>query len=246
MTRLQAENRAIDLFFRDDDADEDEASLWELADLFLRHRLPLNLEVIPGRMEASTVINLLMRVRRSPELLELNQHGWRHINHETTGRKCEFGPSRSPEAQRADIAAGKARMDEAFGSRWHPVFTPPWNRCTDETLRILDQLGFEVFSRDCGKESVSGYRFREISTSLDLYRWKNGVEMRPAEEIVRELILQFDGPAPIGLLLHHKVMDMTAFAFLDWLLREITMFPNIRVHTFRSLMAAKRMTTARI
>jgi hypothetical protein len=52
--------------------------------------------------------------RFTPDLIELDQHGWQHTNHETTGRKCEFGPSRSYEQQYADIAQGKALLEAAF------------------------------------------------------------------------------------------------------------------------------------
>ncbi len=245
MQRLQSEGRAIDLFFRDDDADVDEETLWRLLDLFLAHRRPLNLEVIPGRLERGAAEKLRRRAKEAPALLELNQHGWRHLNHETTGRKCEFGPSRDFETQRADIAAGKTRMEEAFADLWHPVFTPPWNRCTADTHRALDQLGFRVFSKDRGRDLVDGYGFREISTTLDLYRWKDGAQMRPAEEILRDMLIQFEQPGPVGLLLHHKVMNAAAFAFLDWLLGELASSPGVRIHTFRSLLESEEIISER-
>lgn len=29
-----------------------------------------------------------------------------------------------------------------------PIFTPPWNRCTEQTAAALANLGFQVLSRD--------------------------------------------------------------------------------------------------
>ena len=86
----------------------------------------------------------------------LNQHGWRHVNHERAGRKCEFGASRGYEQQLEDIANGRRRMNEAFGDGWSPVFTPPWSRRAEETFRALDQLGFAALSKSHDGRPATG------------------------------------------------------------------------------------------
>src|SRR5262245_16018259 len=83
------------LFFRDDDVDEDETTLRRLLQLFLRRETPINLGVIPGRLTAACGELLAQYVSDAPALFELNQHGWRHLNHEREGQKCEFGPCRA-------------------------------------------------------------------------------------------------------------------------------------------------------
>src|SRR5882672_6131841 len=137
---------SLRLFFRDDDVDEDGAPLRRLLRLFLERNTPINLGVIPGRLTSACVELLAASVGAAPALLELNQHGWRHINHEREGRKCEFGASRTYAEQLADIAQGQSRMTEAFGPNWFPVFIPPWNRCTEETRRAIDHLDFRALS----------------------------------------------------------------------------------------------------
>jgi predicted glycosyltransferase len=233
---IQAEGKEVQIFFRDDDIDEDEETLIRLLDLFLSHGAPLNLAVIPDLLSDATVKRLLTRELWIPESLGLIQHGWRHTNHEQEGRKCEFGISRSLADKFNDIARGKARLEEAFGPRFYPAFTPPWNRCTPDTFGLLDELGFLVLSKDRGKEPVEGHRFQEISTTLDLYRWKDGATLKPADEIVPALISQMRELDRVGILLHHKVMDDTAFTFLDQLLKELRQFPVVRFHTLKTLM----------
>ena len=233
---LQAEGKEVRIFFRDDDIDEDEETLIRLLDLFLSHGAPLNLAIIPDLLSDATVRQLLMRELWIPESLGLIQHGWRHTNHEQEGRKCEFGISRSLADQFNDIARGKSRLEKAFGPRFYPAFTPPWNRCTEDTFGVLDELGFVVFSKDQGKEPVEGHRFQEISTTLDLYRWKDGATLKPADEIVPALISQMRELDRVGILLHHKVMDDTAFTFLDQLLKELRHCPQVRFHTLKTLM----------
>src|SRR5262245_23769856 len=158
LARRQQQAAPLRLFFRDDDVDEDEATLRRLLGFFLERETPINLGVIPGRLTAACAELLAQSASVAPALLELNQHGWLHLNYEREGRKCEFGPSRTYAEQLADIARGQARMTEAFGPNWFPVFIPPWNRCTEETHRALDQLGFRALSAKRRDSVVTGYR----------------------------------------------------------------------------------------
>lgn len=240
LEQLRTAQQTVDIFFRDDDVDEDEAMLWQLLNTFLSRGVTINLEVIPGKLKTATVRLLQQQQQAHPTLIELNQHGWMHTNHEVEGRKCEFGASRNFAEHLNDIARGKAVLDDAFGQHWHPVFTPPWNRCTADTLHALDQLGFRVFSKDRGKEVTRGYRFTEISTTIDLYRWQPRAAMKTPSEIERELVAQLQRGDLIGILLHHKVMDVVAFSVLASLLDELRRFPVVRFHTFQSLLAEQK------
>ncbi len=237
LTARQAEGQDLHLFLRDDDVDEEEESLKHLLDLALAHGMPMNLEIIPGRLTPAGIAVLKNVLRADPSLFSLNQHGWIHANHESEGRKCEFGPARSLAQQLDDITRGKLLLHSVFEDRFFPAFTPPWNRCTPDTYRILDDLGFLVLSKDRGKDPVTDYRFNDISTTLDLYRWKGGARMKSPNEIVMELIEQMQALPVVGLLLHHKVMDASAFEFLDQLLREITRYTMVRLHTFQTLLS---------
>src|SRR5215468_1865296 len=225
LAERQQQASPLRLFFRDDDVDEDEATLRRLLRLFLRRGAPLNLGVIPGRLTAAGAELLAQSLNAAPASLELNQHGWRHLNHEREGRKCEFGPGRTYAEQLADIARGQARMTGAFGPRWFPVFIPPWNRCAEDTYRAIDQLGFRALSAKRGNSVVTGYRFKEISITLDLYRWRGGARLKPSEEIFEDLIVQIPREQTIGVMLHHKLMDERAFSFLGALLDTLASYP---------------------
>ncbi len=243
LERMQEAGRRINIFLRDDDIDEDEETLRLLLDICLSRNAPVNLEIIPSQLTQPGTQLLKSFKSASPELVELHQHGWQHLNHESEGRKCEFGPSRSFAQQLEDISWGKALLEATFGDRFFPAFTPPWNRCTADTLKVLDQLGFAVFSKDRDGPPADGYSFAEISTTLDLYRWKGNATMKPPAEIVEALLRQMaDGVNPIGLLLHHKVMDAEAFYFLDQLLAELGGRPCVQFHTFQSLILLAKST----
>ena len=233
----QDEGQDLHLFLRDDDVDEDEEPLRHLLDIALARGVPMNMEIIPGRLTEGAIAALKNTLRADPALLSLNQHGWMHMNHEQYGRTCEFGPSRSLVQQADDITRGKAVLESAFEDRFYPAFTPPWNRCTAGTLQILDELGFLVFSKDRGKQPIPECGLTEISTTLDLFSWKTGPRMKPPHEIVHALIGQLTERSIVGLLLHHKVMERDAFRFLDQLLCELSRHSRVRFHTFPSLVA---------
>jgi len=232
LARFRSEGRKFNLFFRDDDVDEDEDSLRRLLRIFLKEEAPVNLQVIPDRLTPAGASLLLQHRQSRPDLFELNQHGWRHINHEREGRKCEFGPSRNFAEQLADIASGRRVLEDAFGDAFSLIFTPPWNRCTAETLTALDRLGYHGFSGFRSARQVSGYGFHGVAVTLEFQRWKN-------DEIVRELIKQLNDLDTVGIMLHHKAMDDEGFEFLSYLLNELASSQVIKFQRFQSLLTGK-------
>ena len=234
LERREQQGTPLQLFFRDDDVAEDEETLRRLLQLFLRWGTPINLGVIPGLLTATEL--LLQSRNAAPDLIELNQHGWLHLNHEPVGRKCEFGLSRTFAEQLADIARGQARMNEAFEQHWFPVFIPPWNRCTEATCQALDQLGFRALSRDRADALCAGTHLRELPITLDLFRWRGGAQLRSAEELASELIQQIEAGTTIGVMLHHQVMNEEAFAWVETLLQVCRRHPIVQCYTFERLL----------
>lgn len=238
LERLRFERREIALFFRNDDVAGDEPSLRKLLGVFLAEDAPVNLQIIPagpaGLTRAGASL-LLEHWRARPDLFELNQHGWRHVNHERAGRQCEFGPSRSFAEQLADIASGRKILEEALGEAFSPVFTPPWNRCTAETLSVLDRLGYRGFSGLRKRETVSGYGFSDVSVTFDLFHWQPRARMKSVSEIVNGLSAQLRELDTIGIMLHHQVMDDDGFEFLALLLRVLSGSRAINLQLFQSL-----------
>lgn len=224
LARFRAEGREFRLFFRADDVDEDEDSLRKLLELFLEAETPVNLQIIPERLTGEGASLLLRHHRSRPDLFELNQHGRRHVNHEREGRKCEFGPSRGFDEQLADLAGGRRVLEERLGEAFSPVFTPPWNRCTAETFRALDQLGYHGFSGLRRGEPVSGYRFSDVSVTLDFQKGA----------AVPALIAQLPELETIGIMLHHKLMDEGSFDFLSSLIEELARAEVVKFHRFQA------------
>src|SRR5437867_7417220 len=135
-------------FFRDDDVGRADGRLAPLLDLFARHAVPIDLAVIPQALAPAAADALRARIARAPAPIGIHMHGFAHVNHAPAGRKCEFGAARDVDAQRRDLELGRRRLDELLGDAVAPFFSPPWNRCTQATGRLLVELGFRVLSRD--------------------------------------------------------------------------------------------------
>jgi hypothetical protein len=197
---LDAAAAPVPFFFRDDDAGWGDARLLALLDLFAARSTWVDLAVIPRELDAGLARELAAR-----EGVGLHQHGLAHVNHEPVGRKCEFGPARGVARQRADIAEGRDRLRAMLGARLDPIFTPPWNRCTLETGRYLAQLGFRALSREARAEPLGVPGLLELPVCVD---W---VRLDP-EDAARRIAERILTGRPVGVMLHHAVMDDASLA----------------------------------
>jgi hypothetical protein len=203
---LDEAQRSVSFFFRDDDAGWEDARLLELLDVFADYNVPVDLAVIPKSISNSTSRQLRKILDERPEQVSVHQHGYAHVNHEETGRKCEFGNSRSSELQHADIAAGKALLNERLGPITESIFTPPWNRCTVSTAICLRLEGFTVLSRDITATQFATPGLSELPVSIDWFGHRKGVRLTP-DEIGESLSKGAAAQAPVGVMLHHALVD---------------------------------------
>ena len=219
---LDAAVKPATFFFRNDDVGPADDRLFRLLDLFEARALPIDLAVVPAALEDDLARHLAGQC--ATDHVRVHQHGWRHANHEPAGRKCEFGPSRNVEAQEADLEQGHARLQAALGPNLDPIFTPPWNRCTQTTLDLLGKGPWRVLSRDAGAAPLEARGLIELPVAVD---WQK----RRAKEVyaVQEV--------PVGVMLHHAVMTDDDFAALAALLDLLATHENARCRTMMACVA---------
>lgn len=193
-------------FFRDDDAGWQDERLFRLLDLFADHDLPIDLAVIPQALTHTLARKISRRAGTNPERIGIHQHGFAHINHETEGRKCEFGPARSREAQERDIESGKNILAEQLGALVQPAFTPPWNRCSTVTGTCLARLGFQILSRDHSADPLNVAGLSELPVRIDWFAKRKGARLDPNQlgVLIAEAITD---AKPVGIMFHHAIMD---------------------------------------
>ena len=223
-TALDSASKPVQFFFRDDDAGLDNEALWRLLDHSQKRAVHIDLAVIPIELDDRLAGALCDRA--STGLVHLHQHGFRHVNHETDGRKYEFGPSRSHDQQLADIAQGRAVVGGQLHPYVEPIFTPPWNRCTEQTASALANLGFQVLSRDHTAVPFGLAELAEVPVTIDWFAKTKG-EPWTRERVGTQIAQQItNGSAPVGVMLHHAITNGEHLALLDQLLSLVAEHPS--------------------
>jgi len=222
---------SIRLWLRDDDAVAPSAALDRLAGLSERLSLPVLLAVIPMLAEPA----LAHVLQTTPSLLPC-QHGCWHRDHAPAGaKKSEFGAEREPQAVRAEIILARQRLGELFGSSLLPIFVPPWNRIDRTLAAALPEMGFSGLS--CFRGFTLGQNGGPVlaNTDIDIMDWHGGRIGRSTEALAAEIAAQLAArrrqgeprSCTLGLLLHHRDHDETAWSALDALLSRLCAHPAV-------------------
>jgi predicted glycosyltransferase len=225
--------RSIPFFFRNDDVGWEDARLFALLGLFNNYDIPIDLAVIPKAISQITARRLC-----KIGAVSIHQHGYAHLNHEPVGRKCEFGESRSREQQLADITGGKQRLLDLFGPITESIFTPPWNRCTETTTDCLQEAGFSVLSRDLTATPLNVAGLTEIPVSIDWFAKRKKAPLT-RKEIGESLAAAASGPMPVGVMLHHAIMNEEERGKLGELLQLLSSHAQARCVLLRELVVSK-------
>ena len=221
---LDASTTPVPFFFRDDDAGWEDELLSDLLDRCQARGVHIDLAVIPAELKPDLATALCDRA--STGLVHLHQHGYRHVNHEAEGRKYEFGPSRSHDQQLADIAEGRDMISGLLHPYVDPIFTPPWNRCTDQTAAALINLGFQALSRDHTAVPFGLPDLAEVPVTVDWFAKKKS-EPWAREEVARQLVERIAaGGRPVGVMLHHAITNEEHLGLVDDLLALVADHPK--------------------
>ena len=224
----------ISFFFRNDDVGWEDARLFDLLDVFAQYEVPIDLAVIPKSISRETAARLHKLVAERSGYVSVHQHGFAHVNHEQTGRKCEFGDSRSLELQHADIAAGKELLSDLLGPITDPIFTPPWNRCTAFTAACLQNEGFTLLSRDITAKQLDIADLMELPVSIDWFGHRKRVRLSPGE-IGVSLSAAVTLQEPVGVMLHHALVDDEEREMIGELLKLLSSSSQVRCRLMREV-----------
>jgi len=223
------------LFFRADDIAVPGNQLTRLMALFVEYQAPLCLAVVPAWLTRQRWRCLEALARGNASLFCWHQHGWRHANHEKTGKKQEFGPGRSKARIRADLCQGRDRLKSLMGASFVPVFTPPWNRCSPETLAQLKPSGFLGVSRRTGASPPAPPDLPDLSVNVDLHTRKEPDPASAWQALFKE-IAEGIGSGTCGIMIHHRRMNPAGFLFLESLLKVLSLEKGIRLCRFQDMM----------
>jgi peptidoglycan/xylan/chitin deacetylase (PgdA/CDA1 family) len=225
--------KSVDVFFRADDIGVLDTEFVLMMELFRKYRVPLCLAVVPLWMSRERWLEMTSLFWEE-ELWCWHQHGYAHKNYESSGKKNEFGSSRSMEEIRNDLQQGRDHLEAVLGDIFCPVFTPPWNRCSRMTLDILADLNFQAVSRSIGVKTKS--EIPDFCINVDLHTGKEK-NLQPAmDQLLNDWKVGVEH-GRLGIMLHHQRMNSFAFAFLERLLQLLQGQAGVTFVTFRELAA---------
>jgi len=227
------------VFFRADDVAVPGANFVRLMDLFTRYRAPLCLAVVPAWLTQARWQHLKRIGQKAPSLWCWHQHGWRHVNHEPEGKKQEFGPSRPSFKIREDLIRGKYHLQTLMGDFFSPVFTPPWNRCDQNTLDILKELNYKAVSRSQMGFPPSPDGLPDFAVSVDLHTRKEGHLVSGWDGLFSEIGSALS-QSLCGIMIHHRQMNEAAFFFLEIFIQALLKQRRLRLVHFMDLHAVNK------
>ena len=232
------------VFFRADDIGAGGRAFETLCALFRFHEVPLNLAVVPAWLSEVRRDQLFRAAPLDEPLWSWHQHGWRHVNWQRTGKKCEFGEQRPYEKQWRDISQGQQKMRDIFGSYFVPVFTPPWNRLSFLTLRILQDLQFKGVSLwgPFPRGHKPPIALKNLRIQIDLHTRKAAEGEADYRALLEELKTFLAKRDPVGVMIHHQRMNLLAFQFLHELLSLLKNRFGAQFLSFRTMLGEKAGT----
>jgi len=222
------------IFFRADDIGVPGQQFSKLIRLFRDHKLPLCLAVVPTWITGDRLKVLRRETGTKNSQWCWHQHGWLHRNYETVGKKQEFGSARSTELQLRDLTKGQERLQKILGNSFSRFFTPPWNRCSLETLEGLQKLQFKAVSRSKDAKPLPPTGFPDLQVNIDLHTRKEEDPEKCLHNLVAEISLGIAGGTG-GIMIHHQRMNQAAFDFLALLLQTICTAPKLNPILFQDL-----------
>ncbi len=222
------------LFFRADDIGVPSYKFTRLIELFQKYETPLCLATVPSWLTKSRFKQLQSLTGKSSSLWCWHQHGRLHKNYEQEGKKQEYGPARPKKTIFHDLKQGKERLELLLGDNFEPFFTPPWNRCSIDTLISLRELGFKAVSRSESAKPGSTNILPDIAVNVDLHTRKPASPHRQLNGLLDEL-QETLAAGLSGIMIHHQRMRDNDFIFLDILLSIFKQQSMVRTVTFAQL-----------
>lgn len=222
------------MFFRDDDLVALDDTARHVATVLAERDVPVNYQLIPAAIGDEAVADLIALRTGAPDLIRLNQHGWRHeavVDGATT--PAEFSGRPVPSTQRDWIAKGQDRLTELLGDAHdRRVFTPPNHAYDAATLDALAGLGFDIISAgyrpspvaravyavgralrrvDIGGRAISRHTrlgpsgLRELSVSVNVDMDQSGERVtRATSDLVDQFERARKANPVVGVMLHHQ------------------------------------------
>jgi hypothetical protein len=226
------------VFFRADDIGAGGRAFEKLCRLFREYDAPLGMAVVPAWLSDVRREQLFRCAPLEEALWGWHQHGWRHVNWQREGKKAEFSDQRPIEKQWRDIHQGRQKMEHIFGNHFLEVFTPPWNRLSISTVKILQQLAFRGVSLagPLPRGAKLSPPLKNLRVQIDLHTRKAKDGAADFAALLEEFTMYLSRKDPLGIMIHHQRMTPFAFEFLEEMLRSFKASERVRLSSLKEIL----------
>lgn len=230
IARWRDGGRAVEFWWRDDDASGPSEALARLLALAARKDVPLALAVVPAGADARLLAAL-------PPGVSVLQHGADHRNRATAGGKKNEFPASEPEANAiARLVAARERLGAMAGPRWVAALAPPWNRIQPALVPRLAAAGFRGLSRYGVRAAPMNSGLSLVNTHVDVIDWQGGRGFAGEEAVLARAVAHLeakrrgraDSAEPTGWLTHHERHDAQTWGFLERLFDFAAATPGVQ------------------
>jgi hypothetical protein len=106
----------------------------------------------------------------------------------------------------ADIANGQVVLTEYLAEAFDLFFTPPWNRCTQDTVDCLEELEFKLLSRDVTATQYNATKLDQVPVHID---WSKIIKSSPdpLTELGNTVARHLSQNEMTGIMFHHADME---------------------------------------
>ena len=222
----------VAFWWRDDDAADDTPALRQLGALAASEGVPVAIAAIPASLTDEGAARL-----SSMDEAVILQHGYAHTNHAgPSEKKQELGAHRPASEVWAELQTGWSTLETALEAKAMPVLAPPWNRISDDVVAGLADAGYSGLSQyEARRTPMAAPGLTRANAHVDLIDWKGtrrfvgtGAALALAcQHLADKRAGRVDASEPTGLLTHHLVMDMSAWAFAGAFIRRTKALPGV-------------------
>ena len=131
-----------------------------------------------------------------------------------------------------------------MGESFSPVFTPPWNRCDQNTLCMLKELKYKAVSRSKKSIPPPPDGLPDFTVSVDLHTRKEGHPLLGWDGLFSELGSSLS-QSPCGIMIHHQRMNEAAFVFLEMFIQALIKQQHWQLVHFTDLHAVYKNRNSR-
>jgi len=230
------EKETIKVYFRLDDVANSNQDIKNIISYFLENRLPICLQIIPASIN-SILVDYINTLKNNPEfnnLICICQHGYNHNNYSGAPYDTyEFGKGRSYQEQYNDIYTGFQIMKSRFKEHFFKAFSPPFNSFNGNTLKVCEELNFEVFSQE-QITYYNSYNFIDISPQINFLERYKPLKFTPIDELCYTFDKLYYPSSIIGFLLHIS-QSKILIRNLETIVKYIKSHNNIEFVTFKDI-----------